>query len=93
MRKLRIPMILAALLGSLQGVLALGIAWLLKAVADLVTGEPGHMDYSVFCLAAGVYYLLYLAVYWGSRRLDQRVMEKIRTLWKHDLFAGLLWQS
>ena len=93
MRKLRIPMILAALLGSLQGVLTLGIAWLLKVVADLVTGEPGHMVYSAFCLAAGVYYLLYLTVYWGSRRLDQRVMEKIRTLWKRDLFAGLLWQS
>ncbi len=51
MRKLRIPMILAALLGSLQGVLALGIAWLLKAVADLVTGEPGHMVLLPFYVA------------------------------------------
>ncbi len=93
MKKLRVTIILSVLLGSLQGILALGIAWLLKAVADLVTGEPGHMEFSSFCLVAAGYYLLYLAIYWTSRRLDIRVMEKIRTLWKHDLFAGLLWQS
>ena len=40
MKKLRVTIILSVLLGSLQGILALGIAWLLKAVADLVTGEP-----------------------------------------------------
>ncbi len=49
--------VFALLVGCVRGGLGIGVAWLLKAAADIVTGGNG-MKFSSFCALAAGYYIV-----------------------------------
>ena len=58
----------------LQGILSLGCAWLLKLVVDIVTGTNKKIGLLEFALMAGTFYLIYLGIYWFSKRVHIKTM-------------------
>lgn len=92
-KRLYIQVVLAILLGVLQGILGLGCAWLLKLVVDIVTGVNAEVDFSDFCLLACIFYMIYLGIYWFSKKASLGTMRNIRIQVKERLSKGLIWQS
>lgn len=92
-KKLHIQVVAAILLGVLQGILSLGCAWLLKLVVDIVTGTNKKIGLWEFALIAGTFYLIYLGIYWFSKRVHIKTMKDIRIQRKERLSKGLIWQS
>lgn len=90
---MKIKIVLAAVLGALQAVSALGVAWLLKMVTDMVLGEDTGLSFERFSLMCILYYCSYLLVYFFSRKNLFTAMRSIRTRLKERLFQGLLWES
>ncbi len=82
--------VFALLVGCVRGGLGIGVAWLLKAAADIVTGGNG-MKFSSFCALAAGYYIVYMAVYWMGKRLYLAAAKALRIRGKERLFEGLLW--
>lgn len=91
--KLHIQVVIAILLGVLQGILSLGCAWLLKLVVDIVTGTNAKFGLFEFGLIAGGFYMIYLGIYWFSKRVYVKTMRDIRIQRKERLSRGLIWQS
>ncbi len=85
--------ILAAVLGVLQAVSALGVAWLLKIVTDMALGENTGLSFQWFVFLCLLYYGCYLLIYILSRKSLFDAMRGIRTRLKEGLFKGLLWES
>ena len=92
-KRLHMQVVLAILLGVLQGILGLGCAWLLKLVVDIVTGANTEVGFSEFCLLACNFYLIYLGIYWFSKKVSAGTMRNIRIQVKERLSKGLIWQS
>lgn len=92
-KRLHIQVFFAILLGVLQGILGLGCAWLLKLVVDIVTGANTEVGFSEFCLLACIFYLIYLGIYWFSKKVSAGTMRNIRIQVKEQLSKGLIWQS
>lgn len=92
-KRLYIQVVLAILLGVLQGILGLGCAWLLKLVVDIVTGANAEVGFSDFCLLACIFYLIYLGIFWFSKKASSGAMRNIRIQVKERLSKGLIWQS
>ena len=90
---MKIKIVLAAVLGALQAVGALGVAWLLKVITDMALGENAGLSFAGFCLICLIYYSCYLAVYFFSRKSFFTAMRSIRTRLKERLFQGLLWEN
>lgn len=93
MRRLSVKVAFSILLGVMQGILGLGCAWLLKLVVDMVTGANADFGFSDFCLLACGYYLIYLAIYWLSKKVYTKTLRDIRIQIKERLSKGLIWQS
>lgn len=81
------------LIGVLQGTLGLGTAWLLKLAADIVTGANTVFSFLDFSILAGAYYLIYIILYWFSKKTYAGAMKEFRTKVKERLSKGLIWQS
>lgn len=93
MRRLSVKVAFSILLGVMQGILGLGCAWLLKLVVDVVTGANADLSFSDFCLFAGGFYLIYLVIYWLSKKVHTKTLGDIRIQVKERLSRGLIWQS
>lgn len=93
MRRLSVKVAFSILLGVMQGILGLGCAWLLKLVVDMVTGANAALSFSDFCLLAGGFYLIYLVIYWLSKKVHTKTLGDIRIQVKERLSRGLIWQS
>jgi len=85
--------VLAATLGAVQAVSALGVALLLKMVTDMALGEDTGISFEWFGFLCLLYYSCYLLIYFFSRKSFFAAMRGIRTKLKERLFQGLLWES
>lgn len=83
--------VIAIAAGCAQGVLALGTAWLLARVTEIVTGEGGQQGFGGFVAAAALFYVIYMGVYYFSRRAYISAMKHIRLQLKNGLIGGFLW--
>ena len=85
--------VLSLISGSIQGVLGLGTAWLLKRMVDIVTECKTELAFQEFILIVIAYYLLYMAFYLLSKRIKATAMQELRTAIKKKLSGGLIWQT
>ena len=94
MMKIRsVKAMVAAGLGALQGAFALGIAWLLKTVVDIILGDNTQLTFTAFCIIGIVYYGLYMLMYFYSRKSFLSALLDIRMRIKKRLFSGFLWEA
>lgn len=86
------PFVIAAALGSVQGIIALGTSLLLAEAVNYVLGET-QTTYSAFCLCAFAFYTVYILIFAISRWSNSYALKSIRIMIKEKLFHGFLWQS
>ena len=84
-------LVLAAALGSAQGITALGTSLLLSEAINYALG--GNRTYHAFCASALIYYAIYILVFALSRWTNSYTIKSIRINLKEKLFHGFLWQS
>lgn len=83
----------AIFLGCLQAISAVGLAWLLKLIVDIVTSSNSSCGLYQFSMIAFAYYIGYLLLYYFSNKLHLNAMKQIRIFMKEKLLVGLLWAS
>lgn len=83
---------ISVIMGTIRGLLALGIAALINLASDLIIGSSA-MEWRDFALAAIVYYCVYMLIYRISRKTQLTAVKKIRIFLKDKLFQGLLWEK
>lgn len=84
--------IISLILGIAQGILGLGTAWLLKLVADMVTGADTAFTFREFAVVAGIYYMGYMLLFWLNKKARVNALKRIRMQTKERLSKGLIWQ-
>ena len=87
-----LPFVLAAALGSAQGIIALGTSLLLAGAVKYALGET-QTTYSAFCLCSFAFYTVYILIFVISRWSNAYALKSIRIQIKEKLFQGFLWQS
>ncbi len=91
MKRLYLKALAAVILGCIQSISALGCAWLLKTIVDIVTGVNIAFSLKQFYILAFVYYGFYMLFYYVGKKIYVRTVCDFRVYLREKLLNGLLW--